>query len=85
MEGKLPNIESFWKNCHEQIKQIAKQYNIEKILYSSGYPVQKPNIVAIRKDALNGSSYGYDVYVFPEGNIPGKPFKYFSITGIILN
>jgi short-subunit dehydrogenase len=74
-------IGSFWKKCDAKVKEIASQFGIDCILYGSGYPVSKPNIVVTYKDALSGEGSGYNVYVYPEGDGYGKPYKYFSVVG----
>ena len=74
-------IGSFWKTCDAKVEEIANQFGIDCVLYGSGYPVSKPNIVVSYKDALSGEGSGYNVYVYPDGEGCGKPCKYFSVVG----
>lgn len=71
----------FWKNCDSKVREIANAHGIDCILYGSGYPVNKPNIVVNYKDAISGEGCGYNVYIYPEGGGYNKPCIYISIVG----
>jgi hypothetical protein len=68
------------KELTAEIQRIADSYKIKDIYYGSGYPIETPHIVAIWKDSWSGEGYGYNLWVYPEGNKPDKPKKYFSVT-----
>lgn len=51
------------------ISEIQKKYNINKVLFGSGYNVEEPNIVVV----------GYDVFVYPEGKGYGKKCIYINL------
>lgn len=80
------SISEFWKSCNERVREIAREYSIDKVLYGSGYPVSTPNIVVMYKDAITGEGMGYNVFVYPNGNNGYKDeYKYFSIDDNSLN
>jgi predicted TIM-barrel fold metal-dependent hydrolase len=80
---KVQNRESnkeFWTEANQIVRNLGKEYGIEKILYGSGYPVTEPNIVVSNKDAITTSEIGYDVFIYPNGNFGYKDeYKYYSI------
>ena len=72
------NVSEFFQKCYIELEKIKTQYNIDNVYYGSGYPVQKPCIIVICKDAYQ-DELGYNVYVYPEGQGYGKPYNFISI------
>ena len=68
------------KNCWNQINEIAKQYNIENVYLGSGDPIDHPCIIVMSKDFWTGGTFGYNVYIYPEGEGYMKPYKCISVT-----
>ena len=67
----------FWSEANQKVKEIAKQFAIDKILYGSGYPVTEPNIVVSYKDAITTGEIGYDLFIYPNGF--NDEYIYYSI------
>ena len=54
-----------WREAEAEVKRIAGDL---PVYWGTGYPIRHPHVIATKKDALSREGYGYNIYIFPQGD-----------------